>query len=122
VVGQRHSRGHADKQWSNVIFFALFIYGHDGTARSVIDEAREKSEVRVFSGSQSVQDILMGGKDIGRTFSHRVSFKAQRKSRDKIFHGCMVIKTNRELSSDRCKKRHGKTVSPLTVRGCKLPL
>ena len=52
---------------------ASFIYRYDGAARLVVDKAGEKGEVAVLAGSQSFQDILMGGKDIGRTFCHIAS-------------------------------------------------
>ena len=70
MVGQCHSRGHADKQRSDGIFLAFSIYRHDSAARPVVDKTGEKGEVIVLSGSQSVQDVLMGGKDIGRAFGH----------------------------------------------------
>jgi hypothetical protein len=77
MVYQFHSRGYADKQGSDSVFFGFFIYRHDGAARMVVNEAGEKGEVAVLAGSQGFQDILMGGKDIGRTFSHSASLQAQ---------------------------------------------
>jgi hypothetical protein len=77
MVGQLHAWGYADKQGSDSVFFGFFIYRHDGAARPVVDKAGEKGEVAVLAGSQSFQDILMGGEDISHTFSHSASLQAQ---------------------------------------------